>query len=470
STTSGSCLTGGSGCQAQTSATAASGQVVADVIAEERISTAVQLAEEAAQAEHAAAVAARVASRADATAEQKKIAAEAAARAQQARLAAAEAAELAVRPVTGAPATTSRADGIAQCAGPGCAARTTGATAGVGWARTAATCATATTGCGVRSDASSAGWREAGFSADGRAGSLAICPDAGCIAALSGHAAAGEATTSRSSADGATVCTGATPCTAMISAGVGGSASPAGARPDERFATSSAAVEAYCVDGSATGCATRASSTTQVTAVGDAGVRGRSTSTCGAPGRCSAQTGGLSGDHSAEVGAGCIGSGCRIRTAGTATTATPEGPGRAGASSGCAAGPAAGECAATSAVAAGDGLPFASASCEAAAGADCVRSRAASSAPVSASASRVHADAGCAMGPDGRCAAGVVADAGTGQASAFAVCEGASTCSYRATSHAAAPGAEADATGTGAGAGMAATSVSAAGGPGFASA
>jgi hypothetical protein len=171
---------------------------VADIIAEDQISTAVQLAEQAAQAEYDAALAAHIAGRADATAEQRKAAADAVARAEHARVAASEAAELAMRPVTGAPAMMSRATASARCTGPDCIAATTGRTAGVpGGSHTAAICAAAASGCAVISDASAATGRDSGeldaggtpipgTFGSGQTSSFAVCPDVGCTATLSG--------------------------------------------------------------------------------------------------------------------------------------------------------------------------------------------------------------------------------------------------------------------------------------------
>jgi hypothetical protein len=394
------------------------------MIAEDRISTAVQLADQAAQAEYYAALAAEVASRADATAEQKKAAADVAAQAEQARVAASEAAELAARPVTGAPATTSESSAGAQCAGAGCTAATTGSTTGTaGASTTTATCTAAASGCAVTSDATAS-------PGAAQATSRAACPEAGCTATLTGTAEAAAALGeqhSRSTAGGDTGCSGATACEAQISAG----STVAVSGPD---VATSATVGVTCADGSATGCATRAFS--QSDATGAAGVHATSTATCGTAGACQAVTSGYASTGIAEVMASCAGTGCTTHTGGDALYAGSNSRHTAQSRTDCTAG-VDGQCAGTSRVGAAEGSTQVSATCQASAGSTCSYSFSATSTASSATGGMTaSADASCGTSGGaggGWCATSATAETNTDLAVAMAECQGSANagCSYR---------------------------------------
>ncbi|OLT04527.1 hypothetical protein BJF90_22075 [Pseudonocardia sp. CNS-004] len=161
---SGSCASTQSGCLVQTTSESQSGQVVADIVAEDRNTAAEQARQEALEAQAAARDAAEVAARPGATAAQRKAAADAAKTAADARKAHTEFAKLAATPVTDAPATMSRSSAAAQCEGPACRASTTGATDGTGGrAGTAARCVAAASGCVVTSDATATAERDSGL-------------------------------------------------------------------------------------------------------------------------------------------------------------------------------------------------------------------------------------------------------------------------------------------------------------------
>jgi hypothetical protein len=404
---------------------------VADIIAEDQISTAVQLAEQAALAEHDAALAAQIAGRSGATDEQEKTAAAAAAHAARVRAAASEAAELALRPVTGAPATTSRAGASAQCAGPGCTAATTGGTTGTpGASSTTATCTAATSGCAVASDATTSTRHDIGQDAGtAEATSRAACPGAGCTAVLTATADAVAdlgGRRSHSTATGETRCAGTSACDAEISA----ASTVTLAAPD---AATSAAVSGRCADGSATGCATRASSSTDAT--GAAGVHATSTATCAAAGGCQTMTSGYAAVDVAEVMASCAGTACATRTEGAASHAGPTGVHSAQSRTDCVAG-AGGQCAGTSRVGATDGSAQVSAACQGSAGSTCSHSFSAASLASSATGGlRATARAACGASGGaggGWCATSAAAETDAEMAVAMAECRGSAGagCSY----------------------------------------
>ncbi len=489
STSSATCTSGRSGCQAQTNSTAASGQVVADIVAEQQNDAAKQAEQQAKEAEQLAAEAARVAARKGATAAQQKTAADAAKAAAEARKAATEAAELAAKPVTDAPAALSQSSAMAECIGPGCTAATTGATSGVpGESATTATCTAAASGCVAASEATTTTGRDSGqvtgedaktvpgISGSGQATSQIVCPEAGCTGSVTGasRAVAGpEGQRAVSTATGDTRCDGTTACQAQISVGTTLSASPADATPDERFASTSAWVSVACDNGSETGCATRASSDSS--AVGADGVRATATASCAASGACTAGTGGSAAKDFAEVTASCAGTGCTTHTEGSAKAASPNGTNTAVSRSDCTAA-AGGECASSSRVAASAEYALAGAGCAATEGSSCSFSFRAES---RASGPGVRAE-GVAGGHGttgtGEALTSALVDPANGVAQASASCSGtgvACSFSYRAESHASAPGATADAVGFASGAiggGYVATSASAESKDGFAQA
>jgi hypothetical protein len=415
STTSGSCATGATGCRAQTSATAASGQVVADMIAEDRISTAVQLAEQAAQAEYDAAVAARIAGEAGATPELKAVAADAVARAEQARVAASEAAELAMGPVTGAPATTSESFAGAQCAGAGCTATTTGSAtaAPTGAITTTATCTAAAIGCSAASDAETA-------PGTAEATSRTECPDAGCLADSRTDASGADAVRAASTA----TCGAAGACQAVT----GGYA-----------ATDVAEVMASCAG---TGCATHTEGNAW-----HAGANGRHTAqsrtdcAAGVDGRCagSSRVGAI--DGSAQVSANCQaseGSTCSFSfsAASTASSATGGMTASAHASCGTSGGAGGGWCATSATAETNAELAVASAECQGSANAGCsyryeaTASKSTSHPSGSWAKARAHgSDSGTFGGGGVVVSAKVLAE--DGHAYAEATCAGAPNCSTR---------------------------------------
>ncbi|MFC4948996.1 DUF4781 domain-containing protein, partial [Pseudonocardia sp. GCM10023141] len=495
STTSGSC-SGTSACHVQTGSTAGSGQVVADMVAEQQNTNATQLAEQAAQAKQDADQAAQIAARTGATAQEKKQATDAAAAAKAAGTAATDAAALARKPVTDAPATMTQSSAAAQCAGAGCRAATTGDTAGApGAAHTTAACTSTAAGCGVASTATTATVRNAGqtqdkdpkpipgFSGSAQASSRADCPEAGCTATLTGSAdvtAGPRGELSHSTAKGDTRCARTTACQAQISAGTTSAITAPGTDKAARFATTSASVAATCTDGSTAGCATRASSQTEAT--GAAKVTATATAACATAGACQAGTGGYAGPDVAEVTAGCTGTACTTHTEGTASAAGVGGNGTNTATSrtDCTAG-ADGQCAGSGRVGASKDGTQVTAACAGTDGSTCTHSFSAKSEMASTTGGNTAtASASCgAAGAAGSgwCGTNAVADTTADGAMASAACQGSagSGChyAYRAHSSASAPGASATATGHGEGAiggGWAATSAMAAGGNGSAQA
>ena len=443
STTSATCAGGESGCRAQTSSTAGSGQVVADIIAEQQNSAAEQAEQQALEVEQLAAEAARVAAREGATAEQRKTATDAAAAAKEARKSAAEAAELAAKPVTGAPATMSDSAAAAECAGPGCTARTTGATSGpAGNSRSAASCAAASDGCGVTSDASATIHRDAGqtpgkkpkaipgVSGYGQTGSTVTCPGAGCVGSVTGTAdatAEQDGKRSHSSATGTTACDGTTACQAQITTASKVAVTSPAVDEADRFVNTSAQVTALCDNGSESGCGTRVSSTTETVAAAGGAVRGRSTATCETAGACQATTSGRALAGVTEVSSTCTGTGCRTHTEGTARAAAPNGVNRATSRTDCTAA-ADGRCAGVSQVGATAAGAQVSSTCEGSKGATCRRSIAASSSAKSTTdGHRASAEATCADtggAGSGWCATGASAQTNAEQAAAATACEG----------------------------------------------
>ncbi|MHA6628428.1 preprotein translocase subunit SecA [Pseudonocardia sichuanensis] len=502
---SGSCTSEQSGCRVQTDSSAGSGQVVADIVAEDRTTAAEQARAQAVQAEAAARDAARVAARPGATAAERRAAAEAATAAQQAKQAHRDAATLAAQPVTDAPATLSRSGASARCAGPGCTAATTGGTSGTaGTTRTAATCTAADSGCLVTSGAIATAERSSAERADGaerdsgavedgapvpgssgeaQAASQLVCPEAGCTGTVTGDSSSVAGPADRRSAGtatGSSRCDGTTACLAQVSV----TASRATGAPEggEPFATTSASVAATCDDGSATGCATTASSRT--TADGGPGVRGTSTATCAASGGCAAATGGHALDGVVQTTAECAGTGCRTRTDGTAQAAVAGGTTRATSHTDCTAG-AGGSCAGSSLVGASAEGSQASASCAGSTGATCRHSFSSTTDAHSRTGGNVadaRASCGTAGGTGtGWCATGAEVHTTGRTAAASATCAGSagSGCSYsyRAGSadSAASSGSRASARASGSGSGTfgggyVATAAAAAAGPGTAQA
>ncbi|WP_343943656.1 DUF4781 domain-containing protein, partial [Pseudonocardia zijingensis] len=494
STSSGSCSTTPSGCHVQSESSAGSGQVVADIIAEQQNNQAEQAKQQAIEAEQRAAQAAKVAARPGATAAQKKTAADAAAAAKDARKAATEAAKQAAKPVTDAPSTLSQSNATAECAGPGCTAATTAGTSGTpGRTQTAARCTAAANGCAVSSDATATTVRNAGdapedgkgknkgkakpipgITGQAQAGSMIDCPEAGCTGSLTGSAdaVAGPAgRRSTSTAAGSTGCDGTTVCRAQITATSSATATSRDVPAEKRFATTTAQVSAACDNGTKTGCATRTSSRSH--AVGAAKVTGRATSTCAAAGACLSGSGGFTAEGIAEVTGMCAGTGCRTHTEGSARAAAPGGVNRATSVTDCTAGTN-GQCAGSSRVGATEGGTQVSASCQSTKGSTCgYRFAASSKAKSAAGGNRATATATCGArggAGSGWCGTSAVAKATADYAMAGASCQGSanSGCrySYRAESHASAPGAKADAVGWGkgkTGAGQVMTTAAAAG-------
>ncbi|MHA6618479.1 preprotein translocase subunit SecA [Pseudonocardia sp. DLS-67] len=437
STSSGSCTSTQSGCQVQTESSAGSGQVVADIVAEQRNNDAEQAKQQAAEAAQLAAQAADVAARPGATAAQRKAATAAAAAAKKAGTAATEAAKLAAKPVTDAPATLAQSSATAQCAGPGCTAATTGGTSGTpGRSDTAAHCTAAASGCVAVSQATAVTERsrdsgEPGgkpvpvSSGSGQADSEILCPEIGCTGTVSGNgeAVAGPAgQRSHSTATGSTRCDGTTTCHANITATVSSMATAPGAEESDRLAATSAAVQAVCDNGTEAGCATRGSS--RSTAVGGDEVHASSSSACQSTGICQTGTGGFAAEDSAGSTADCIGTGCRTRTEGTAQSAAPGGTNKAASRTACTAGHLGG-CEGTSRVGANQYGSQASATCQGSTGSRCSygfssRSSAADSGGgASSRASASGSESGTFGGGWVATSASAVADAGTAQASAF---------------------------------------------------
>ncbi|MGI5126743.1 DUF4781 domain-containing protein [Pseudonocardia sp. CA-107938] len=462
STTSGSCRTSQSGCHVQTDSAAGSGQVVADMVAEQQNDQAEQAEQQAKKAEQLAAEAARIAARPGATAAQKQTAADAAAAAKDARTTATEAAALAAKPVTDAPDSLTQSSATARCTGTRCTAATTGGTAGGSTAT--ATCTAATSGCGVGSEATTT-------TGSGRATAEVECPEIGCTGSVTGSASA-TAGGAVSTATGDARCDGTTVCQAQISVGTTVATSAPGAAPDERFATTSASVSVACDNGTASGCATHAASTSN--AVGADQVRATGTATCAATGRCSAATGASAAQGFAEVSASCAGTACTTHTEGNATAASPHGTNTATARSDCTAGTG-GECAGSSRVAASAEYALAGAACATTGGTCAFEFRAESR----ANGPGVHAEGvagGTGTTGSGEALTSALVDPANGVAQASASCTGtgvACAFSYRAESHARARGAKADAVGFGLGGiggGYVATSASAESRNGFAQA
>ncbi|HEY4419924.1 MAG TPA: hypothetical protein VGN22_10415, partial [Pseudonocardia sp.] len=492
STTAARCAGGPSACQAQTSSSAGSGQVVADIVAERQNSAAEQAGQQATEARRQAELAAQVAAEPGATTEQKKAATDAATVAEAAQKAAIDAAELAAKPVENAPATLSDSSAAALCAGASCTATTTGRTSGFpGVSRTEATCTSAASGCAVSSDAAASVVRSAGvaqgaktspgYSGSGQTSSMLTCPEAGCTGRMTGTAdvsAGPQGRQSRSSAGGETGCDATTACQAQISAGT--SATVGTDRdPAARFATTSASVVATCDNGTATGCATRTSSRTE--AVGATNVRALATASCATAGGCRSATGGFAARDVAEVTASCAGTGCTTHTQGNARSAGGSAVHTTSSRTDCTAGPN-GMCGGSSRVGASETGAEVSANCAGTVGSACShRIAARSSAQSSTGNHQATADAGCGSGGgagSGWCATSAAAQTSDGFAMAAAACQGSagSGCrySYRAHSSDSAGGAtHATATGFGGGtfgAGQVLTTAAAAAGPGFAQA
>ena len=302
-----------------------------------------------------------------------------------------------------------------------------------------------------------------GVSGAGQAASQIVCPDAGCTGFATGTTAVASGPNgrqSRSSATGETRCDGTTACQAQILATTETSTTAPGAKAGERFAVTSASVTAVCDDGTATGCATRASSKT--TAVGGPAVRANSSATCAAAGVCQVGTGGYAADRVAQVSADCTGIACRTHTEGSAQSAAPGGTNKATSRTDCTAG-AGGRCTGASGVGATADGSEASAACQGGDGSTCRQSYSSTSSASSRTAgNRAAANARCGGtggAGSGWCATSASAQTDSGGAIAAAACQGSAgsncTYSYRASSSAsgAAGGASARAHASGSGSG-----------------
>jgi hypothetical protein len=162
---------------------------VADILTEDQIDTAQQLAAQATQAEYDAALAAWVASAPGATAQQKKAAADAATAAHQAGSAAQQAVERATKPVTAAPTALARSEATAQCGAAPCRAGTSADAAGSRYGQTrthaGAQCQAGLAGCATTMSASTVEATSNGIRSDVvEVGSGLDCPDAGCTGSL----------------------------------------------------------------------------------------------------------------------------------------------------------------------------------------------------------------------------------------------------------------------------------------------
>ncbi|HEY0574964.1 MAG TPA: hypothetical protein VGD73_12755, partial [Pseudonocardia sp.] len=215
--TTSTCDTTGSACQAVSSSTSASGQVVADILTEQNKAAAEQAKTQATQAQQAADQAKQVAAAPGATAEQKQAATKAVTDAEQANKTATDAAEAAKKPLPAdaVPATWSESSSAAQCIGPDCTATATGTTSGLpGDSKSTATCTAGDGGCGVTATATTVTHPGRGAeppTAEGETGATVICPDTGCLAGSSQTDAAGAATvTGKATA----TCQPGTPCQA----------------------------------------------------------------------------------------------------------------------------------------------------------------------------------------------------------------------------------------------------------------
>ncbi|WP_232668588.1 hypothetical protein, partial [Pseudonocardia sp. TRM90224] len=244
------------------------------------------------------------------------------------------------------------------------------------------------------------------------------------------------------------------------------------------FGMTSAAVEGSCTTG-ATGdgkCAVAGASTTvgtddPATIIGDvrtgtAPMQDKTThavavADCGAAatGACRISTSGFVADHTAEVMAGCEGTGCTARMEGNASFAGKESTNTASAAAACTGGQAAGQCAAGGRVSAAETGTMASATCLGDAGATCAFRFEAHSAAESRSAkatATAKADCGTSgTSGTGWCGTSAATMAEDGAAMAAASCDGSAnagcTFSYRAhsASSASGPGSNAYGTATG---------------------
>ncbi len=487
STTSATCTSSQSGCRAQTSSTAASGQVVADIVAEQQNDAAAQLAMEAAHAEQVAAEAAGIAGEAGSTDEQKKMAADAATAAEQARQAATQAVELAAAPVTGAPATMSQSDGAAVCDGPDCAATaiSSATTTGIGdtalsTSRAEGTCVGTSAGCAVKSSASAITNTDSGTpdpaSPDpnnpvmlpGRSGTTQASAQLDCLEGCTGHVVSDTMSAARPGGGAAATAGLAGDPNTALPAGNGTATDPislsvghseAGCTATDgpcatsaatsgsanvmisgvgRAATTSADAEALCsTEGG--GCSVVA---TSVTVAGDdpgavldalrtrtapalpATARAVSTAECAAAEACQVSTGGTGGDHSADVRSICIGAGCTTRAEGNAQYGENVQEGQHVAAADASC--AGGDACVTSVmVGAGPGYAMAGAGCQGAPGVGCRYGyRAESQASAGGSATGAAVGFGSGTIGEGTVTTTAAADAGPGYAQASASCAG----------------------------------------------
>jgi hypothetical protein len=455
-TTTSTCDTTSAACQALSTSSAASGQVVADILTEQNKSIVEQAKQDAADAKTQADEAKQVAAAPGATEAQKQAATKAATTAEQATKAYTGAAEAIKKPLPEdqVPATWSQSSSVAQCAGSaggtGCTATTTGDTTGApGTSHTGATCtATGGSGCAATSDATTMLMRDSGqrtqdgkavpgISGTAEASSGIVCPEAGCTGKVTGkaNATAGEGK-SRTSSDGEgnTACDGTGPCQAGIRASVGTAAAAGGVPDEQRFATSSVNIAASC-DNGGTGCPIHATSSSNST--GGKSVNTKTTTSCEGNAGCTTGTSGTASPDMAQVQFQCGGAG--------GCTAHAEGDAKASKSSGTAAADCSptknGQCAGGVQVGASDdGSALAGATCQGTEGTKChYRFEAKASDSSRAGPNWAKADAhGSEEGENGGGAVQVMAAtmAGNGEAQASAVCKGAKNCTNNYSAHA----------------------------------
>ncbi|WP_037076970.1 hypothetical protein, partial [Pseudonocardia spinosispora] len=453
-TTTSTCDTTGSACQAVSSSSSASGQVVADIYTEQYKNAATQATTQATEARQAADQAAATAALPGATAEQKKAATEAAKTADDAKKTATAATEAAKKPIPAdaLPATWSQSSSMAQCTGPGCTATTTGDTSGIpGASHTDATCTSTSSGCAVTSDATATLMRDSGqrtkadkndkdgapvpgFSGEAETGSNLICPEAGCTGKVTGTAkatAGQDGHSSTSTGEGDTACDGSGECNAGIRASVSTAYSAPGVTQDQQFATTTATIAASCDNGTKAGCPIHATSTTD--SVGAKGVKSTTTATCEGGAGCMTGTSGTATPDMSQVSFQCGGAGgCKAISEGKAEA----GKAKANAANDCTVG-ANGQCAGSVQVgASADGSALAGASCQGTKGAQCHYSyEASTSDSASSGGAKANANAhGSKSGEMGGGAVQVMAKtvAKDGTAQAAASCQGTegTDCSY----------------------------------------
>ncbi|MBO0807279.1 MAG: hypothetical protein J2P32_03130, partial [Actinobacteria bacterium] len=488
--TTASCDTTGGACQATTSTTAGSGQVVADILNAQNKDQAQQADRQAAQAKQAAEQAKQAATAPGATAKQRKAADDAAKTAEQAAQAAADAKK--PLPKDKIPAVWSESTSTARCAGPDCTATAVGKAtladggAASGGSSARATCSSHTSdGCGVAatSTVSTAALSGQPASSDkdakdlpGSSGTLRTsasldCPAAGCTGQVSGDATGKAAVTksdntksgqggsggsTQSDARGKAACTGQADCQVGIT-----SSSVLSMADDAKAGQSgsvSSAVQVSCQAGGK-GCPSEASSTS--TAKTDtAHATSRATCADSAANGCTAGTVGMVTDSMTQVSAQCMGSGCVTDLSGAANAHGGNGASsvsKASSDSHCAAG-SGGSCSGMVRAGATETSAMTGASCSGEGGKCSYRFSASSTGGSDSGGNHAAADAHCGTsGSDGGGWCGTTASAQTTSNSAVAAagCQGSANagCSYHysARSGASAPGAQASADGHGGG-------------------